>query len=113
MIENGVKLDKIESTEAKKSTLKKKEGKTHAVSYQEKAITHFTHDSQTGAISHTTNMQKAVHKGITSPTLGQWLVFLLCLHQLKGESLNHRASKKIMLEGQGLSRRGPSLTPFQ
>ena len=34
MIENGVKLGKIESTEVKKSTPKKKEGKTHAVSYQ-------------------------------------------------------------------------------
>ena len=37
MIKSGVKLDKIESTEAKKSTLKKKEGETHAVSYQGKA----------------------------------------------------------------------------
>ena len=33
MIESGVKLDKIESTEAKKPTHKKKEGKTHTVSY--------------------------------------------------------------------------------
>ena len=33
MIENGVKLGKIKSTETKKSTPKKKEGKTHAVSY--------------------------------------------------------------------------------
>ena len=37
MIESGVKLNKIESTEAKKPTLKKKEGETHAVSYQGKA----------------------------------------------------------------------------
>ena len=37
MIENGVKLDKIESVEAKKSTFKKKEGETHAVSYERKA----------------------------------------------------------------------------
>ena len=37
MIESGVKLDKIESTEAKKPTLKKKEGETYAVSYQRKA----------------------------------------------------------------------------
>ena len=37
MIENGVKLDKIESTEAKKPTFKKKEGETHAMSYQGKA----------------------------------------------------------------------------
>ena len=36
MIESGVKLGKIESTEAKKSTSKKKEGETHAVSYQGK-----------------------------------------------------------------------------
>ena len=37
MIENGVKLGKIESTEAKKPTPKKKEGETHALSYQGKA----------------------------------------------------------------------------
>ena len=36
MIENGIKLGKIESTEAKKPTSKKKEGETHAVSYQRK-----------------------------------------------------------------------------
>ena len=33
MIEIGVKLSKIESTEAKKLTFKKKSGETHAVSY--------------------------------------------------------------------------------
>ena len=33
MIESGVKLDKIESTEEKKSTSKKKEGEMHAISY--------------------------------------------------------------------------------
>ena len=33
MIENRVKLGKIESTKAKKSILKKKERETHAVSY--------------------------------------------------------------------------------
>ena len=33
MIENRVKLGKIESTEAKKPTPKKKEGETYAVSY--------------------------------------------------------------------------------
>ena len=37
MIENGVKSGKIESTEAKKPTFKKKEGETHAMSYQRKA----------------------------------------------------------------------------
>ena len=41
MIESGVKLGKIESTEAKKLTPKKKEGETHAVSYQEKAYNPF------------------------------------------------------------------------
>ena len=37
MIESGVKLGKIEITEAKKLTLKKKEGETYAISYQGKA----------------------------------------------------------------------------
>ena len=37
MIESGVKLDKIESIEAKKPTLKKKEGEMHTISYQGKA----------------------------------------------------------------------------
>ena len=39
MIESGVKLSKIEGTEAKKPTSKKKEGETHTVSYQGKAYT--------------------------------------------------------------------------
>ena len=34
MIENEVKLGKIKNTKAKKSIPKKKDGKTHAVSYQ-------------------------------------------------------------------------------
>ena len=37
MIESGVKLGKIKGMEAKKSAPKKREGKTHAVSYQGKA----------------------------------------------------------------------------
>ena len=37
MIENGIKLGKIKSAEAKKSVPKKKEGETHTVSYQWKA----------------------------------------------------------------------------
>ena len=41
MIENGVKLSNIESTEAKKPTPKKKEGETHVVSYQRKAYNPF------------------------------------------------------------------------
>ena len=36
MIESRVKLDKIESTKAKKPTFKKKKGKTHIMSYQGK-----------------------------------------------------------------------------
>ena len=80
---------------------------------KEKHITHPTHGSQTSVINRTTNMPGATHKGITSPTLGQWLVSLLCLHQLIEELLNHRASKEIMLEEQGLNKKGPSLTPSQ
>ena len=41
MIENGVKLDKIKSIEAKNLTLKKKKGETHVVSYQGKAYNSF------------------------------------------------------------------------
>ena len=37
MIEAEVKQDKIEASEAKKPTPKKKEGETHAVTYQERA----------------------------------------------------------------------------
>ena len=37
MIKSGVKLGKIEGMEAKKSASMKKEGETHAVSYQGKA----------------------------------------------------------------------------
>ena len=37
MIENGVKLGKIESAKAKKPTPQKKKGETHVVSYQRKA----------------------------------------------------------------------------
>ena len=41
MIENEVKLDKIESTKAKKLTPKKKEGETYVVYYQGKAYNPF------------------------------------------------------------------------
>ena len=37
MIETGVKLGKIEGVEVKKSIPKRKEGETHAMSYQGKA----------------------------------------------------------------------------
>ena len=36
MIENGVKLEKIKKTEAKKPALKRKEEETYAVSYQKR-----------------------------------------------------------------------------
>ena len=41
MIESGIKLGKIENTEAKKPTPKKKDGETHAVFYQGKAYNPF------------------------------------------------------------------------
>ena len=34
-------------------------------------------------------MSGATYKGITSPTLGQWLIFLLCLHQLTDQQGNN------------------------
>ena len=80
---------------------------------KKKHIIPLTHDSQTGAFSHTINMPGATHKGIIRPTLGQWLVSLLCLHLLMEGLLNHRVSKEIILEEQGLNRKGPSLTLFQ
>ena len=80
---------------------------------KEKHTTLFTHDSQIGVISHTTNTPRETHKGITSPTLGQWLISPLCLHLLMEEILNHWANEKIMLEEQGLNRKGPNLTLSQ
>ena len=41
MIENGIKLGKIKSTEAKKPTPKKKEWEMHAMSYQGKSYNPF------------------------------------------------------------------------
>ena len=41
IIESAVKLGKIESAKAKKSTPKKKEEETHAISYQGKAYNPF------------------------------------------------------------------------
>ena len=113
MIESGVKLGKIKGTEAKKPTLKKKEGETHVVSYQEKAYNPFYSRQPNQAIKHTTNMLGVTHKGITSPILGQWLVSLPYLHLLMEGLLNHRANMEIMLEEQGLNKKGPSLTPSQ
>ena len=75
---------------------------------KEKQITDPTHDSQTRAISRTTNMPGVTHKGITNPTLGQWLVSLLCLRQYRWWLLNHWASKEIMLEEQCLNKKDPN-----
>ena len=79
---------------------------------KEKHITLSTHDKQTGVISHTINMLGAAHKGIINPTLGQWLISLLCLHQLMKGPFNHGANKEIMLKGQDLNKIGSSSNPF-
>ena len=91
---------------------RKKEKRTRS-STKEKHIALPTHDSQTRDISRTTTMPRATHKGITSATLGQWLVSLLCLHQYKWWLLNHWANKEITPEKQGLNRKGPNLTLSQ
>ena len=70
MIENGVKLDKIESTEVKKPTLTKKRERRMLCLTKRKHIIPLTHDSQTKATSHIINMLGAAHKETTSPTLG-------------------------------------------
>ena len=80
---------------------------------KEKHTTLPIHDSQIGVISHTTSTPKGTHKGITSPTLGQWLVSLLCLHLLMEGLLNHQANKEITLEERGRNRKGPNLTLSQ
>ena len=76
---------------------------------KENHTTLLIHDNQIGVISHTTNIQGETHKGITSPTLGQWLVSPLYLHPLMEEILNRRTNEKIMPEEQGLNRKGPNL----
>ena len=83
MIENGIKLGKIESVEAKKPTPKRKREKHMRSSTKKKHTTLLTHDNQIRVISHTTNTPREIHKGTTNPTLGQWLVSLLCPHQYK------------------------------
>ena len=85
---------------------------TRNKSYQRKAYNPSYSRQPDRVISHTTNMPRAIHKGITNPTLGQWLVSLLYLHQLIEGLLNHRANKEIMLERQDLNKIGPSSTPF-
>ena len=79
---------------------------------KERRIILHIHESQIEVISHITNMSGATHKGTTSPTLDQWLVSLLYLHLLMEEIFNHQANKEIMLEEQGINKKGPSLTPF-
>ena len=83
MIENGVKLDKIEGIKAKKLAPTKKEREIHAVFYQEKAYNP-SYSRQPGQGYQSYNQYvEATHKGIISPTLGQWLVSLLCPYQYK------------------------------
>ena len=116
MIENGVKLYKIESIEAKKSTPKKKEEEMHAVSYQGKTYNPFYSRQPDRDYQSYNQYAGAAHKGITSPTLGQWLISLLCLHQLMEGLLNRQVSHVItakIIEGQDLNKIGPSLTLFQ
>ena len=73
-----------------------------------KHTTLLIHDNQTGVISHKTHIQGETHKGITSPTSGQWLVSPLYLHPLMEEILNRRANERTMPEEQGLNRKGPN-----
>ena len=80
---------------------------------KEKHTTLLTHDNQIGVTSRITNTPGETHKGTTSPILGQWLVYPLCLHLLMEEILNHQANKKTMPEEQGLNRKGPNLTISQ
>ena len=70
MIESGVKLDKIESTKAKKPTPKKKEGETHAVSYQGKAYNPSYSRQPDRDYQSYNQYAEATHKGTTSLTLG-------------------------------------------
>ena len=99
MIESGVKLGKIEGMKAKKSTLQKREKERRMRSpIKEKHTTRPTRDSQARAINRTINTPGATHRGIISPTLGQWLVSLLCPHQYRWWLLNQRANMEIMLE---------------
>ena len=72
-----------------------------------------THDSQTGATSHIIIMLRAAHKETTSPTLGQWHIFLLCLHLHIGDLFNRKDNRVITQEERGLNKIGPSLIPFQ
>ena len=82
-------------------------------STKKKHTTLLTHDNQIGVISHTTNTLGETHKGITSPTLGQWLASPLYLYLLMEEILNHRANEKIMPTEQGLNKKGLNLTLSQ
>ena len=113
MIESGVKLGKIEGMEAKKSTPKKKEGETHAVSYQGKTYNHsYSRQPDSGYQSYNQyvggnrkrNYQPNVRPAARFPALP---------HQYRWWLLNQRANKEIMLKEQGLSKKGPNLTLSQ
>ena len=110
MIKSGVKLDKIESTEAKKPTSKKKEGETHVVSYQKKAYNlsysrqpdqrYQAYNQYVGG-----NSQRNYQPNIRP--VARFLV--LPAPAYEGSSQPSSQQRK----GQGLSRRGPSLTLSQ
>ena len=110
MIENGVKLDKIESTEAKKPTSKKKERETHAMSYQGKAFnSSYSQQSDRGYQSYN-QYARGAHKEVINPIIGPWHVFQLCMHLHMGDLLNHHDNRVITQEERDLNRKEPSLT---
>ena len=81
MIENGVKLRKIESTKVKKPALRRKEGETHVVSYQGRAYNPSYPHNKTIVINLITNMVEMLCKEIISQTPDLWHDSLRCLHQ--------------------------------
>ena len=113
MIKSEVKLSKIEGTEAKKPTPKKKEGETHAVSYQGKAYNPFYSRQPDQDYQSYNQYAGGNSQGNYQPNIRPVARFPALSAPAYGGTLNHQASKEIMLEGQGLSRRGPSLTLFR
>ena len=83
MIEAGVKQGKIEASEAKKPTLKKNEGETHAVTYQGKVYNPSYPPQQTMVISLITNIVEMSRMEIMNRTPDQWRDSLRCLHRHK------------------------------
>ena len=71
MIEAGVKQGKIEASEAKKPTLKKNEGETHAVTTKGEPTIPRTNPNQTMVISLITNIVETSHMEIINRTPDQ------------------------------------------